>query len=129
VTPAELLAAARELIIRPDTATAGVWPRTSALLARQALEEAVDAWWAAVPGTRGLQQASMRSQLICLPFYLDAALARQVAYTWAVLSNACHYHPYELAPTSAELGGWIDDVATLVSRIEDPGLIASSESS
>lgn len=120
MTPGELLAEAKELIARPDAATAGVWPRTSALLARQALEQVVRTHWTASPVTLGMPQVPMRSQLICLPCYLDAGLARQVAYTWAALSNACHYHPYELAPTSAELSGWIDDVATLVSKIENP---------
>jgi hypothetical protein len=119
LTPKQLLAAARELITRPDSATAGVWPRTSALLARQALEQALDSRWAAQPETSPLRQASTRSQLICLPAYLDPALAHQIAYTWAALSNACHYHPYELAPTSTELTAWISDVATLISRIED----------
>jgi hypothetical protein len=96
-----------------------VWPRTSALLARQALEQAVDSRWAALPETRGLERAKMRSQLLCLPSYLDQALAHQIAYTWAALSNACHYHPYELAPTSAELSSWIYDVSRLVALIEN----------
>jgi hypothetical protein len=42
-----------------------------------------------------MASSSMRSQLTC--FYIDAAPARQVTYTWAALSNACYYHPYELA--------------------------------
>jgi hypothetical protein len=113
------MAAATELITRPDAALAGVWPRTAALLTRQALEEAVDSCWAAEPETAPLRQATMRSQLICLPTYLDPGLAHQVAHTWAVLSNACHYHPYELAPTSSELTAWINDVAPLIARIED----------
>lgn len=117
MTPGEMLTAARELIARPDVATAGVWPRTSALLARQALQHAIDSRWSTLSETHGLGQATMRSQLICLPAYLDPALAHQTAYTWAALSNACHYHPYELAPTAAELTGWINDVATLVSQI------------
>jgi hypothetical protein len=119
VTPKQLLAAARELITRPHAAIAGVWPRTAALLARQALEEALGSRWAAEAETRPLRQATMRSQLICLPAYLDPALAHQVAYTWAALSKACHYHPYELAPTSGELAAWISDVAILISRVED----------
>ncbi len=113
------MAAATELITRPDAAIAGVWPRTTALLARQALEDAVDYRWAAEAETVPMCQATMRSQLICLPAYLDSSLAHQVAYTWAALSNACHYHPYELAPTSGELTAWINDVGTLISRIED----------
>jgi hypothetical protein len=118
VTPSELLTEARTLIARPDVTTAWVWPRTAALLARQALEQAVDARWAAMPATLGMRQANMHSQLISLPCYLDPDLARQIAYTWAALSNACHYRPYELAPNSAELISWIDDVATLVYKIE-----------
>lgn len=115
--PSDILTAARELIARPDTATAGVWPRTSALLARQALEQAIRSHWQALPDTADLTLASMRSQLICLPSYIDAATARQVTYTWAALSNACHYHPYELAPTAAELTGWINDVEKLIMQI------------
>lgn len=117
MTPGDMLAAARELIARPDTATAGVWPRTSALLARQALEQAIGSHWKALPDTGGMASASMRSQLTCLPSYLDPATARQVTYTWAALSNACHYHPYELAPTAAELISWINDVERLIIQI------------
>lgn len=120
MTPPELLAAARTLIARPDAATAGVWPRTAALLARQALEQAVDARWADIPGTIDMQQATMRSQLIALPTYLDPALAHQIAYTWCALSNACHFHAYELAPTSAELTNWIADVSTLIDHLDQP---------
>ena len=56
----------------------------------------------------------MRSQLACLPTYLDGATAHQIAYVWAALSEACHYHAYELAPTAAELTGWIDAVDQLI---------------
>ena len=30
--------------------------------------------------------------------------------TWGALSRACHHHPYELAPTAAELARWIEVV-------------------
>ena len=59
----------------------------------------------------------MCSQLICLPWYIDTATAGQITYTWAVLSSACHYHLYELAPTAAELTSWIGDVAELLAAI------------
>jgi hypothetical protein len=117
MTPADLLDEARELMARTDSVTAGIWPRTSALLTRQALEQAVRSRWAALPDTAGLAFASMRSQLICLPCYLDVATAEQVAYVWAALSGACHYHPYELAPTAAELTGWIGDVERLITQV------------
>jgi hypothetical protein len=66
MTPEELLAAARRLVDRPDAATAGVWPRAAALLARQALELVLAGLWAAQPQATGLSGCTMRSQLLCL---------------------------------------------------------------
>ena len=40
----------------------------------------------------------MRSQVLCLTAYLDRGTASRAAYLLAALSEACHYHPYELAP-------------------------------
>jgi hypothetical protein len=117
LTPADLLASARELIDRPDTAAIGAWPRTAATLARQALEAAVDAHWRASAETAAMTRATMRSQLTCLPAYLDERVARQVTFAYAALTTACHYHPYELAPIAAELTGWIADVEALVARL------------
>ena len=117
MTPTELLAAARELIARRDASTAGVWPRTAAFLARQALEDAVDTRWAADSVTAPMRNASMWSQLTCLSAYIDKQIAHQVAFAYAALSAACHYHPYELAPTAAELAGWISDVEVLVAQL------------
>lgn len=113
MTPLELLAAARALLADKSAATAGGWPRMVALLTRQALEEALGEFWEARPATAGLSASSRKSQLACLPFYLDAGVAREAAYVWAALSDACHYHAYELAPTAGELTGWIDAVAGL----------------
>jgi hypothetical protein len=73
--------------------------------------------WAADPATAGLCQCSGRSQLTCLPTYLEAGTARQISYVWAALSGACHYHAYELAPTAGELSGWFQAVEQLLSRI------------
>ena len=109
--PQELLAAARQLLERPEAGTAGVWPRAAALLGRQALELLLaELWQRRAPGT---EEASMRAQLICLPRYLDAALAGRVAYAWGALSDACHQHAYELAPTAPELRRWLHVVEEL----------------
>ena len=116
---AELLAAARRLLDHPVAATAGVWPRAVALLTRQALEKALDEFWESSPATAGLSRCPRRSQLACLPSYLDAATAREIAYVWSALSEACHIHAYELAPTATELGGWIHAVGRLMAAIRD----------
>lgn len=118
---AEVVSAARTLMERTDPSTAGLWPRATALLARQALESAVDDFWKA--RAPGMEQCSMRAQLLCLPHYLgDEELAERASYAWAGLSRACHQHPYELPPTSAELLGWLGTVEELVTRVDaSPG--------
>ncbi|MEQ1759419.1 MAG: hypothetical protein ABL986_13945 [Vicinamibacterales bacterium] len=111
-----LLVAARELLQRPDPRTAGMWPRASALLARQALEGALDELWRR--RAPGLERCSMRAQLLCLPAYLgDDDLAARVSYAWAGLSRACHQHVYELPPVATELAAWLDAVERLVAVV------------
>ena len=113
---ADVLTAARNLMERTDPATAGLWPRATALLARQALEAALDDFWRV--RAPGMEQCSMKAQLLCLSHYLgDEHLAERVSYAWAGLSRACHQHPYELPPTSAELLGWLGTVEELVSHV------------
>src|SRR5262245_51857387 len=122
----KLLDAARDLLQRPDPATAGIWPRASALLVRQALERALDDYWRRQ--APGIERCSMRAQLLCLPAYLHAdgaVLAERTAYAWIRLSRACHQHVYELPPTAAELVTWIDIVEEFVTaaafRLTPPG--------
>lgn len=114
--PRDLLELARALLRRADPATAGLWPRASALLARQALQRSVLDLWE----RRGLdlQGCSMRAQLICLRSYLgDPDLAARAAHAWSALSRACHHHPYELAPTAGELDGWFSAVGELIQKV------------
>jgi len=128
---ADVVTAARNLMERIDPATAGLWPRATALLARQALEAALDDFWKV--RAPGMEQCSMRAQLLCLPYYLQAPkpsspqdfseghLAERVSYAWAGLSGACHQHPYELPPTSAELLGWLGTVEEFVAGVTADG--------
>jgi len=117
MTPDDLLAAANGLMQCPDTLITGIWPRAAALLARRALEAAMAELWAANRQAAAMAGCTMRSQLLCLTAYLDPGTARRAAYLFAALSRACHYHPYELAPTAAELNGWLDQAAQLVTQL------------
>jgi hypothetical protein len=56
----------------------------------------------------------MRSQLLCLTAYVDQDVATRTVYLSAALSRACHYHPYELAPTAGELTRWLNETADRV---------------
>ena len=58
--------------------------------------------WASQPQAVEMSSRSMRSQLLCLTAYLDPGPSSRAAYVFVALSHACHYHPYELAPTGAE---------------------------
>ncbi len=113
--PEALLAAARDLVQQPSPATAGLWPRAAALLARRALEEGLCRFWRQrVPALADIQ--NMRCQLVCLTALDGRSFGDRIHQTWLALSHACHYHPYELAPTADELQGWMESVAVLLGK-------------
>ena len=90
----------------------------SALLTRQALDAALDEFWEQQRAP-GVKSGSRHSQLLCLGSYVgDDQLSARVAHTWAALSNACHYHSYELVPTAGELEGWIETVDAFAGSCE-----------
>ena len=87
---------------KPEGIMVDRWPRATAALGRQAIEDAMNAFWQGAEPS--IADASMRAQLLSLPVYFpDEAMAESVSSTWAALSRYCHYHPYELPPTQAEL--------------------------
>ena len=115
--PRGLLETAVSLLGRAEPATAGLWPRASAILGLEALEAVLQRLWR----HRGLDlhACTMRTQLICLRRYLeDGGLAARAGHAWSALSRACHHHPYELAPTASELGSWLSVVGELVERVD-----------
>lgn len=112
-----LVSAARDLIRRDDDATAGLWPRAAALLARQALEKALARLWQVT--APGLERTSARCQLLCAGAMLnDRELGGRVGAAWNVLSDACHHGVYELPPTAAELNGALQTVWQLADATE-----------
>lgn len=128
MTADELIAAARDLATRPSDSLAGVWPRASAHLARQALEQALDQLW----GERApaAAESATATQLVCLSSYISDGLAGDVGYAWWSLTRASHYHPYELPPTAEELLRTIEVVERLVAqlRIDTPADRAAARS-
>ncbi len=114
MTPSELLDAARRILGRTGGIAPALWPRAAAILARHALESAVRDLWMSRPGYESLAQSSMRAQLISLIDIVDPSQAARASFVWSALSEACHYHPYELAPTAGELTHWIDEVEDLL---------------
>lgn len=112
-SPQAILDQAQWFMQQPTRLTRGLWPRAAALLIRQALEAVLARFWQRF--SYGTEEASVHVQLISLRFYLhhDPELASEIRWVWHRLSRACHAHPYELAPTLAELQGWIAAVTRL----------------
>lgn len=116
LTPDDLLTEAQRMLNEASTATVALWPRAAALLARQALEEALRRYWA--EHAPGVERLNMRAQLMCLRAYLPSAeLARDVTFTWHALSRATHHHPYELDPTRDELSSLLTTARCLVEAV------------
>jgi len=125
VNPEELLAGARDLASAGNRRLGASRSVGAALLARQALETAIDDVWArTVPG---LAACSARAQLIALPTYVPPLLAGDVAYCWSRLSRACHHDAYELPPAPAELEHLLDIVDELLS-VSNTGFVVGQPS-
>lgn len=121
-----LVGLARSMIQEQRPDLIGIWPRSAAILARQALEIALDQLWMNV--APGVENASARAQLACLTRFIDDQLAGRIRYTWHGLSAACHHHAYELPPTASELEGWLGDVEALIHEVDRRELnVASAE--
>lgn len=115
-SPVELVDMADGVLHDHASAWGASWARAVALLTRQALEGALEDLWI----RRGMYMStvSTHAQLICLRAYLnDDSLASDIRYAWGALSQACHHHPYELAPTAQELARWATTVRALIDRI------------
>ncbi|OBK86351.1 hypothetical protein [Mycolicibacter sinensis] len=97
-----LLARAEALLDAPDGAAVGNSARLAAFLARQAVEELIDARCAmlcdfpVVVGTAKARLAVLKS--------LDFTPAGEVLIdSWHQLTGFCHQHAYQLAPTVQEV--------------------------
>jgi hypothetical protein len=58
---------------------------------------------------------------------IDPGQASRTAYVFAALSHACRYHPYELAPTAAELTGWLDQAAQIVTQLQTATAVPATQ--
>lgn len=83
--------------------------RAAALLGRQAVEQAVVHRLAYLaPGSENV--ASNRAKLLCLQA-ADRQAGVEASQLWSALTRACHHHPYELNPTTAEVLELIEHAA------------------
>lgn len=87
--------------------------RAAAFLARQALEDTTRALCRRAGAT--IDRATMRSQLVIVRVLHGDQIADTANLAWTGLSNSCHHHAYELAPTVDEVRYWVNLVTDLTS--------------
>ena len=97
-----LLGRADELLDAPDRTAVGNSARLAAFLARQAVEDLIDARCAVLCGIQ-LGSATTKTKLAILKS-LDSTPAGPVLIgAWHQLTGFCHQHAYQLSPTVAEV--------------------------
>ena len=103
--------------------------RRAAWFARSALEDVIAELLQAKQVDVG-PLASGRSKLTCLEaLYREESpvLATRAEYAWARLSEACHQHAYELAPTHIEVEHLVQLVGSLAVERPDLNRLHSQE--
>ena len=91
--------------------------RAAAVMARQAIEYAMEDFW--LLRESGVNPVSARVRLLCLREYLsNEELARDASFAFHALSRLCHHHPCELAPTEGELRPLIGTARAFALEVE-----------
>ncbi len=97
-----LLARADKLLNSPDRTALGNSARLAAFLARQAVEDLIDAHCAKLTGVQ-VVVGTARAKLAVLKS-LDTTPAGSVLIdAWHQLTAFCHHHAYQLSPTVPEV--------------------------
>lgn len=97
-----LLARAHALLASPDGAAVGNSARLAAFLARQAVEDLIDARCAALTGVQAVV-GTARAKLAVLKSLDTTPAGPALIDAWHQLTGFCHHHAYQLSPTVAEV--------------------------
>lgn len=112
LTPEQLAIAARGMLRHPGT----LGSRSAAILARQALEGSVDAFWVG-RGVPAMTVVSWSAKFIALPSYLPEErreLGPHAYLLWTQLSGMAHHHPYEMVHLPEEVAPLVAETAAVV---------------
>jgi hypothetical protein len=98
---------------RSNAIPVGTWGRAVAVLARQAMERALDDFWrVADPSMVGIRNT--RASFVCLRSVWPGDEAASAYYSWQLLSRACHYQSYDVEPSADEIAGLLDGAQRFV---------------
>lgn len=97
-----LLARAEALLDEPSGAAVGNSARLAAFLARQAVEDLIDARCTQLCGTPNIV-ATTKAKLAVVKSLDTTPAGAALVEAWHQLTGFCHHHAYQLAPTVAEV--------------------------
>lgn len=97
-----LLARADKLLDSPDGTALGNSARLAAFLARQAVEDLIDARCAELTGVQ-VVVGTTKAKLAVLKSLDETPAGPSLIDAWHQLTGFCHHHAYQLSPTVAEV--------------------------
>ena len=97
-----LLVRAEALLDAPDRTTTGNSARLAAFLARQAVEDLLDARCAGLCGVQTLV-GTTKAKLAVLKSLDPTPAGTALVGAWHQLTGFCHQHAYQLSPTVSEV--------------------------
>lgn len=97
-----LLARADKLLDSPDRTALGNSARLAAFLARQAVEDLIDARCAELTGVQ-VVIGTAKARLAVLKSLDKTPAGPALIDAWHQLTGFCHHHAYQLSPTVAEV--------------------------
>lgn len=97
-----LLARADKLLDAPDRTALGNSARWAAFLARQAVEDLIDARCAELTGVT-VVVGTAKARLAVLKSLDKTPAGPALIDAWHQLTGFCHHHAYQLSPTVAEV--------------------------
>lgn len=97
-----LLARADALLAAPEHAAVGNSARLAAFLARQAVEDLIDARCALLCGVQSVV-GTMKAKMAVLKSLDTAPAGVALIGSWHQLTGFCHQHAYQLSPTVEEV--------------------------
>ena len=97
-----LLARADKLLDSPDRTVLGNSARLAAFLARQAVEDLIDARCAELTGVQ-VVVGTARAKLAVIKALDKTPAGPALIDAWHQLTGFCHHHAYQLSPTVAEV--------------------------
>lgn len=97
-----LLARAYKLLDSPDRAALGNSARLASFLARQAVEDLIDARCAELTGVQ-VVVGTARAKLAVLKSLDKTTAGPALIDAWHQLTGFCHHHAYQLSPTVPEV--------------------------